>query len=438
MDSIDLLRKLSIDDKLRASLVQQGKEQQKRIDDLAKTSPTGPNKEAVQDEIHLARARREEIEGNLTKLRDPSLAILPDHFIWQPVPHARLIRDSTWRRPERGRLELVAGAGTYVIEMPRTDDSLVDIRNALTASGAPVMTRFDRDIVIKDRNVERIKLQVDGSNGLTYEKQLAQAKLQKAAREGDVLYLGVGYDQYKIKIGKTGGIKAALEAAEEIPNERAEPKAKKAAKAPVSFDDAGSVLTATQPEVRWLELLAKRDDATTNLLASPPMLVHQVASMAASSLTGAKACVLSIDGTADRTVECAIPKIVSELRKLGVNAEARDQLVLISHRTLPLELRRTPGKPDSNLLDSHLEWKCADQTVLSLPGGRDLCVNWFMLRQSWLGLLVTWMLLSLGAPFWYDALKDLLKLRSTLAKKEEDDRKDRAQENPKPKNEPKQ
>jgi hypothetical protein len=40
-------------------------------------------------------------------------------------------------------------------------------------------------------------------------------------------------------------------------------------------------------------------------------------------------------------------------------------------------------------------------------------------------VLLTWILLSLGAPFWYDALKDMLKLRSSLAKKEEDARIDR-------------
>jgi hypothetical protein len=38
--------------------------------------------------------------------------------------------------------------------------------------------------------------------------------------------------------------------------------------------------------------------------------------------------------------------------------------------------------------------------------------------------------LSLGAPFWYDALKDLLKLRSSLAKKDDDARKDRQTSNP--------
>lgn len=42
------------------------------------------------------------------------------------------------------------------------------------------------------------------------------------------------------------------------------------------------------------------------------------------------------------------------------------------------------------------------------------------------GLLLTWFLLSLGAPFWYDALKNLIKLRPMLAGKEEKERVARA------------
>jgi hypothetical protein len=41
------------------------------------------------------------------------------------------------------------------------------------------------------------------------------------------------------------------------------------------------------------------------------------------------------------------------------------------------------------------------------------------------GLILSVILLSLGAPFWYDVLKDLLKFRPALAQKEEQQRKDR-------------
>jgi hypothetical protein len=41
------------------------------------------------------------------------------------------------------------------------------------------------------------------------------------------------------------------------------------------------------------------------------------------------------------------------------------------------------------------------------------------------GILLSAMLLSLGAPFWYNALKNLLKLRSSLADKDDEQRNDR-------------
>ena len=45
-------------------------------------------------------------------------------------------------------------------------------------------------------------------------------------------------------------------------------------------------------------------------------------------------------------------------------------------------------------------------------------------------MLFTWVLVSLGAPFWFDALKNLLKLRSLLAKQDEEERKNRQQSTP--------
>ena len=46
------------------------------------------------------------------------------------------------------------------------------------------------------------------------------------------------------------------------------------------------------------------------------------------------------------------------------------------------------------------------------------------------GVLFAWVLLSLGAPFWFDMLKNALKLRSLLAKKDEAERDDRQQTQP--------
>jgi hypothetical protein len=297
MDSLDLLKKLATDDKLRNALVEQAKEQQRRFEELTKAAPTDtgstdtkkkttppvknttstdPKGATVLEEIQLAKVRREEIETNLAKLRDPSLAILPEHFIWQPLPKGYLIParaaqiDKAVKDKTLKRLELVAGASTYAIEpswaVDPPGDPLAALRDAINNSGAPVTARLE-----------------------PFE----------------------------------GGVKSA---------------------------DTKTV----QP--------------------------------------------------------------------------SRDALVLTSRRNPPLQLRQVSGHPETNLLEGELKWACSGWVLLPLSdwfGWSNVCFDYPMLKQSWLGVLVTWMLLSLGAPFWYDALKDMLKLRSTLASKEEAARNER-------------
>lgn len=48
--------------------------------------------------------------------------------------------------------------------------------------------------------------------------------------------------------------------------------------------------------------------------------------------------------------------------------------------------------------------------------------------RRWPGVLFTWVLVSLGAPFWFDLLKNMLKLRSLLAKQDDEERKKRQDE----------
>ena len=44
------------------------------------------------------------------------------------------------------------------------------------------------------------------------------------------------------------------------------------------------------------------------------------------------------------------------------------------------------------------------------------------LHPNSMGVLLSAILLSFGAPFWYDALKNLLQLRSILAQKDDEQR----------------
>jgi hypothetical protein len=66
----------------------------------------------------------------------------------------------------------------------------------------------------------------------------------------------------------------------------------------------------------------------------------------------------------------------------------------------------------------------ADNGILRLPGHRDYWKG-FSSLSAILGMLVTALLLSLGAPFWYGTLARLLQLRSTLAFKEDKQRSER-------------
>jgi hypothetical protein len=233
LDSIELLRRLSTDDKLRDSLVQQAQIQQSRFEEQQKA----PAPARDQDELEVAKARRDEIESNLAKLRDPQLAVLPDHFIWQPLPQASLTRNPAWTQPYSPRLELVVGGNLYPLQPNWGTDPLADIGSAVGNSNAPVKT---------------------------------------------------------------------------------------------SREKRGS----------------------------------------------------------------------------------HDDLVLTSRNLGTVQLRSTPGRPETNMLNAAPEWSC----------NGPVCFDRDLFTQSWRGVLLTWVLLSLGASFWYDALKDLLKLRSTVAKNEEDAR----------------
>jgi hypothetical protein len=250
LDSIDLIKRLAVDDQLRASLVSQASAEQERLDKGATRND--------ENEVEAAKARRDEIDQNLARLRQPGLSFIPDHFIWQKVPASVLDENwQTWgdvpcgQRPPC-KMELVVGDASMVFD-PKWP----------TEVNQPQTLRHLR----------------------------ADEVLTELARAVNNLHAGV-----------------------------------------VAYED-------------W-------DTGQ-----------HQ-------------------------------------LRLVPFSATAGEHL----------QLRYKAGIAATNILNLETIPVKASELVL---------------RRSWLGLIVTWMLLSLGAPFWYDALKNLLKLRPTLAKKEEEQRRSR-------------
>ena len=60
--------------------------------------------------------------------------------------------------------------------------------------------------------------------------------------------------------------------------------------------------------------------------------------------------------------------------------------------------------------------------IVTLPS-RNWLPNWK--RVNLLGVMLSALMLSLGAPFWYNALKNLVRLRSVIAGKDDDQRANR-------------
>src|SRR4029079_3355310 len=64
----------------------------------------------------------------------------------------------------------------------------------------------------------------------------------------------------------------------------------------------------------------------------------------------------------------------------------------------------------------------ARSVVPQLPEDQSMCRLIHEDHPHPAGLLVSILLLSLGAPFWFNALKNLVELRSVIAKKEQNER----------------
>lgn len=75
--------------------------------------------------------------------------------------------------------------------------------------------------------------------------------------------------------------------------------------------------------------------------------------------------------------------------------------------------------PNTDTVDPHPYYNLLNQTALiTLPLDRDWPKRLMDIRKI-PGMILSVLLISLGAPFWFNALKDLLKLRSSLAGKDD-------------------
>ena len=110
------------------------------------------------------------------------------------------------------------------------------------------------------------------------------------------------------------------------------------------------------------------------------------------------------------------------LRQLSVNDQLRIALVGEAAR-----IREQYEKAPGAALDEQARRELAQLSKLAEAGVVPLPENWLG-DWGWgkfPGIILSAMLLSLGAPFWYNALKNLVRLRPLLAMKEEAEREGR-------------
>jgi hypothetical protein len=421
-DSVDLLRRLSTDAKLRESLLSEATAQQGQIDKIDGSKAANPK--TVQPDLEIAKSKRNEIEQNLAKLRAPGLAIFPDHFIWQSLPQARLIRGESWKRPYADRLELALGEAVFEIEPRWRKDPLTDLKTAIDGSGAPVTTSIewngdDYELIEKSDGIGELHLPDDhGKEMLAFSDEVAQARLKEddfwLSKIGNPqqMQLFVGNTEWKTAPNLTGAKNVPFTRATVIPALAAAIEQVHAGLI-VTEDQKNNtlLLTATDPNTDWIELRWQKDDSLSGILTDTEF-VPTVGRVSVKRLMGGSAS-RALGGA--KTAEAFADQINKERATTKITASIRrpDALIIASHRLGVIQLRWRPGHPETNMLNSVQE-----------NAGWD----WDMMEAALPGILVSWALLSLGAPFWYDALKGLLKLRPLLAGKDDAQRSDRQTE----------
>ncbi len=130
LDSVQLLKRLSADDAYRQSLVDQAKELDARLDTNTKDMSDPQSLAEIKTRIEEQHA---EIDSSLSTLRSPSLAVIPDHLVWQGVEQVRF-DPKKYSLPTGKTHTLKITAGTGVTTVGFQNDPLTEIRLGLAAN----------------------------------------------------------------------------------------------------------------------------------------------------------------------------------------------------------------------------------------------------------------------------------------------------------------
>lgn len=209
---------------------------------------------------------------------------------------------------------------------------------------------------------------------------------------------------------------------------------RQAARAVVARTPLGSPADALR-DIRHLEL---RIEAADPGMARHVRAAQAVITAAASDLTAV------LFSWFDQTMDRVRDRFVSHTRWITVAgalvvtlALPLDSIGLVDRLSADAELRRTlvtkavekAGSSETPVVTEE-ERGALFAALGSAPLSAEWYAAWKEARGS--GLLLSWVFLSLGAPFWFEMLKNLTRLRPLLAKRDEEERAERSSGEPAP------
>lgn len=184
LDSLALLKRLEADDTLRASLVAEAQQQTKayeeagkklkEAEDLGKSVSSGESAGSEEREklaMNLAAEARVRIAEQLAAMREPRFALIPAHFIWQPVANLDLNDRHLGMEGDCGQAPLEAvlrvDGRRYTLKLGKDPNRrLIELATAIRSAGAPVTVSPDtRHMRLTATSVETAEIRLERPPG---------------------------------------------------------------------------------------------------------------------------------------------------------------------------------------------------------------------------------------------------------------------------------
>ena len=114
--------------------------------------------------------------------------------------------------------------------------------------------------------------------------------------------------------------------------------------------------------------------------------------------------------------------IIAVVDRLSIDDQFRNAIVADAAKPLSDQTKRASSNPETYAADPKPYYDLLNTAgLITLPTTRNWAAQLKDTRK-YPGMVLSVLLISLGAPFWYNILKDLLGLRSRLAQKDDDQR----------------